>query len=300
MDHVDLLLLLAHPFDVARSTVSRKDALVEDYQLVDVGAGRRLERFGEHVVHRPHPAAEGPRRSPDQWAEADLRFDRDRGWSGPGLEAARAGWTTRLVDLTFELRPTDSGQVGLFPEHAGIVPWLVARARARAREGGTPSVLNLFAYTGLVTLALAAAGAAVAHVDAAKPAVEWARRNAKLNGLRDRPIRWLVDDVPAFVAREGRRGRRYDGVVLDPPTYGHGTSRKPWRLDRDLPPLLDAIDRLLAPDGFLILTAHSGALDPFALGAFIGRGVEVGELAITATSGATLPLGAFARLARAS
>jgi 23S rRNA (cytosine1962-C5)-methyltransferase len=173
-------------------------------------------------------------------------------------------------------------------------------ALARARERGTPSVLNLFAYTGLVTLALAAAGAAVAHVDAAKPAVEWARRNAKLNGLRDRPIRWLVDDVPAFVAREVRRGRRYDGVVLDPPTYGHGTSRKPWRLDRDLPPLLDAIDRLLAPDGFLILTAHSGALDPFALGAFIGRGVEVGELAITATSGATLPLGAFARLARAS
>jgi 23S rRNA (cytosine1962-C5)-methyltransferase len=109
-----------------------------------------------------------------------------------------------------------------------------------------------------------------------------------------------VDDVPAFVAREVRRGRHYDGVVLDPPTYGHGTSGKPWRLERDLPPLLDAIDRLLAPDGSLILTAHSGALDPFALGAFIGRGVEVGELAITATSGAVLPLGAFARLARAS
>jgi 23S rRNA (cytosine1962-C5)-methyltransferase len=278
------------------SVVSREDALVEDYQLLDVGAGRRLERFGEHVVDRPHPAAEGPRRWPERWAEADLRFERDGGWSGPGLEAARAGWTTHLMDLTFELRPTDAGQVGLFPEHAGIVSWLVERARER----DTPSVLNLFAYTGLVTLALAAAGAAVAHVDAAKPAVEWARRNAALNGLGGRPIRWLVDDVPAFVAREVRRGRRYDGVVLDPPTYGHGTSGKPWRLDRDLPPLLDAIDRLLAPDGSLILTAHSGALDPFALGAFIGRGVEVGELAIKALSGAVLPLGAFARLARAS
>jgi 23S rRNA (cytosine1962-C5)-methyltransferase len=293
---VDLLSLPAHPFGGATFAVSREDALVDAYQLLDVGAGRRLERFGEHVVDRPHPAAEDPRRSPDRWAEADLRFDRDAGWSGTGLQAARPGWTTRLLELTFELRPTDAGQVGLFPEHAGIVPWLVARARER----DTPTVLNLFAYTGLVTLTLADAGAAVAHVDAAKPAVEWARRNAALNGLGERPVRWLVDDVPAFVAREVRRGRQYDGVVLDPPTYGHGTSGRAWRLDRALPPLLDDIDRLLRPDGFLILTAHSAALDPFALGGFIGRGVEVGELSITAASGAMLPLGAFARLARAS
>lgn len=291
-----LLLLPGHRFDVASAAVSRKDALVEGYQLVDAGAGRRLERFGEHLVDRPHPAADGPRRSPERWDEADMRFDRDDGWSGPGLDVARDGWTTRLGDLTFELRPTDAGQVGLFPEHAEIVPWLADRTRERA----SPSVLNLFAYTGLVTLSLAGAGAAVAHVDAAKPAVEWARRNATLNDLGNRPIRWLVDDVPAFVAREVRRGRRYDGVVLDPPTYGHGPSGKAWRLDRDLPQLLDDLDRLLLPDGFLVVTAHSAALDPFVLGGFIGRGVEVGELTITATSGAVLPLGAFARLARAS
>jgi 23S rRNA (cytosine1962-C5)-methyltransferase len=269
---------------------------VERYQLVDVGDGRRLERFGEHVTDRPHPAADGPRRSPDRWAEADLRFDRGGGWSGPGLRAARDGWTTRLGDLTLELRPTDAGQVGAFPEHAGILPWLTTRTRER----DAPSVLNLFAYTGLATLSLARAGAAVAHVDAARPAVEWARRNASLNRLDDRPIRWLIDDVPSFVAREVRRGRRYDGVILDPPTYGHGPSGKAWRLERDLPPLLDDIDRLLRPDGFLLLTAHTAALDPFALGTFIGRGVEVGELAIKALSGAVLPLGAFARLARAS
>ena len=269
---------------------------MNDYRLLDVGAGRRLERFGEHVVDRPHPAADGPRRSPDRWGETDLRFDRGAGWSGAGLAAAQSGWTADVSALTFELRPTDAGQVGVFPEHAEIVPWLVAHARER----DAPTVLNLFAYTGLVTLALASAGAAVAHVDAAKPAVGWARRNAALNGLQDRSIRWLVDDVPTFVAREIRRGRRYDGVVLDPPTYGHGSPGKPWRLERDLPLLLDDIDRLLDPDGFLLLTAHSAALDPFALGAFIGRGVEVGELAVTAASGAVLLLGAFARLARAS
>ena len=247
-------------------------------------------------MDRPHAAADSPRRAPDRWDEVDLRFDRDGGWSGPGLSAARDGWTTRLGDLTFELRPTDAGQVGVFPEHAEIVPSLAGRLRER----DSPSVLNLFAYTGLVTLGVASAGAAVAHVDAARPAIEWARRNASLNGLDDRPIRWLIDDVPAFVAREVRRGRRYDGVVLDPPTYGHGPSGTAWRLERDLPPLLDQIDRLLRPDGFLVLTAHSAALDPFALGTFIGRGVEVGELTITATSGAVLPLGAFARVARAS
>lgn len=291
-----LLLLHAHPFDGAGSAVSRKDALVDGYQLLDVGAGRRLERFGQHVVDRPHPAADGPRRSPERWGEADLRFDRETGWSGPGLDAAGEGWTTRLDDLVFELRPTATGQVGVFPEHTVTLPWLLEQVGRR----DSPRVLHLFAYTGLTTLALARAGAAVVHVDAAKPSVEWARRNAVLNGFDDRPIRWLLDDVPAFVARELRRGRRYDGVVLDPPTYGHGTSGQAWRLERDLPSLLDDIDRLLVADGFLSLTAHAQAVDPFALGAFVGGGVEVGELAITAMSGTVLPLGAFARLARAS
>jgi 23S rRNA (cytosine1962-C5)-methyltransferase len=289
------LSAVAHRFDAAARAVSRKDAFVEGYQLVDAGDGRRLEQFGDHVVDRPHPGALDHRRAPDRWREADLRYHRDRGWSGPGVQAARRGWVVHIEGLSFELRPTDAGQVGLFPEHAAMLPWLVDQASKRAS-----TVLNLFAYTGLVTLGLASAGAAVAHVDAARPAVDWARRNATRNALADRPIRWLVDDVAAFVAREVRRGRRYDGVVLDPPTYGHGTSGKAWRLERDLPSLLDDIDRILVDNGFLLLTAHTHAVDPFALGAFIGRAVEVGELAIDATSGALLHLGAFARLGRAS
>jgi len=270
---------------------------VEDYELIDAGDGRRLERFGELIVDRPYPAADNPPRAEERWGEADLRFERDAGWIGPASEVASEDWTVDVGDLRFELRPTAAGQVGLFPEHAALVPWL----RERIDDGGEPpAVLNLFAYTGLITLALAKAGASVVHVDAAKPSVDWARRNAVLNGLDDRPIRWLVDDARAFVAREARRERRYDGVVLDPPTYGHGTSGKAWRLDRDLPPLLDDLQRLLVPGGFLVLTAHTEAVDPFTLGGFLGRDVEIGELTSIATSGAALHLGAFARIAAAS
>lgn len=270
---------------------------MEGYLLIDVGDGRRLERFGDHVVDRPHPGADGHRHTPDGWRKADLRYDRDRGWTGPGLAAARRGWTAGLDDLALELRPTDTGQVGLFPEHATMLPWLLARIHER---DAAPTVLNLFASTGLVTLALARARAAVTHVDAARPAVDWARRNAALNGLEGRPIRWLVDDVSPFVAREVRRGRRYDGVLLDPPTYGHGPSGKSWRLERDLEPLLVEIRRLLAPDGFLLLTAHTTDLDPGRLGAYLGDDAESGGLALDASSGAELRLGAFARIGRAS
>jgi 23S rRNA (cytosine1962-C5)-methyltransferase len=265
---------------------------VEGFELIDAGEGRRLERFGDHVVDRPAPGAWFGRRAPEAWAGADLRFDRDRGWTGTGLAEARASWTVQLYDVTLELRATNSAQVGLFPEHAAMLPWLIERVAERDQ----PNVLHLFASTGLTTLALAQAGAAVAHVDAARSSITWARRNAARNGLDDRPIRWLVDDARAFVAREIRRNRRFDGVVLDPPTYGHGTGGKAWRLDSDLEPLIDDIHRVLAPDGFILLTAHTESINSAALGAYLGPGTGVGELALDATSGVRLRLGAFARL----
>lgn len=267
---------------------------MDDYELLDAGDESRLERFGELVVARPAPGAWDRRRAPERWAEADLTFERDRGWRGTGLTRARDGWTARIRALEMGLLPTEAGQVGVYPEHATLLPWLTERIGRRER----PAVLHLFASTGLLTLGMARAGAAVAHVDAARGAIATARANAARNGLTDAPIRWLVDDASAFTAREGRRGRRYDGVVLDPPTYGHGSTGKAWRLERDLPTLLDAVDRVLAPDGFLLLTAHTGSLDPFALGGFLGRDVEIGELALDAASGARLHLGAFARLDR--
>ena len=282
------------------------DAPVDGYELIDAGGGARLERFGAHVSDRPHGGAYGERRAPERWADADLRFDRDTGWSGPALTAASDGWPATIGDLTLQLRPTEAGQVGAFPEHAAMLPWLRERIELRtttASDGALPArVLHLFAYTGLVTLAVAAAGAAVAHVDAARPAVAWARRNAAANDLQDAPIRWLVDDARAFVARERRRGSRYDGIVLDPPTYGHGASGRPWRLDTDLDPLLADCRAILSPDGFLLLTAHSEHLGEDQLAARLGLALrrqvadlETGDLRLVATSGASLALGVFAR-----
>jgi 23S rRNA (cytosine1962-C5)-methyltransferase len=293
-------------YDGRGAPVFGDDALVDDYELIDAGGGARLERFGEHVTDRPHGSADGERRTPERWADADLRFDRDGGWSGPAEAAAREGWTATIGGVDLELRATDAGQVGAFPEHAAMLPWLRDRVelrRATAPEDAPPvGVLHLFAYTGLATLAMAKVGAAVAHVDAARPAVAWARRNAAANGLGDAPIRWLVDDARDFAARERRRGHRYDGIVLDPPTYGHGASGRAWRLETDLEPLLADCRALLSPDGFLLLTAHTEHLGPDQLADGLARALrrgaaelETGDLRLDAASGASLALGAYAR-----
>jgi 23S rRNA (cytosine1962-C5)-methyltransferase len=289
------------------------------YELLDAGEGRRLERFGALTVDRSAPAAVDWRRAPDAWAAADLQFEPGPGWvasSEPGRAAlaassatgrshAATAWRLSIAGLTMELRPTGSGGVGLYPEHAATLAWLERgvggwdpEATGRAR----PEVLNLFAHTGLATLALARSGAAVAHVDGARSAISWARRNAELSGLDDRPIRWLVDDVGAFVAREARRGRRYDGIVLDPPSFGHA-ARRAWRLEDDLPALLASCRAVAADDAFVLLTAHSESLDGAALGDYLRRGfgewrrpVETTSLELIAASGAVLPLGWAARL----
>ena len=279
------------------------DVGVDDVALLDAGGGARLERFGAYIVDRPHPGALAERRDPGAWRTADLRFDRERGWSGPAAAAGVAGWEVGLAGLRLTLRTTAAGQVGLFPEHGAMLPWLRDRTEERATTGRPAALLHLFAYTGLATVALAVAGAAVAHVDASRPAVAWARENAGRNGLDRAAIRWLVDDVAAFVAREIRRGRRYDGVVLDPPTYGHGGSGQPWHLERDLGGLLADVARLLPPDGFVLLTAHTPGFDGDRLAEALGRvrgRVEAGSLTLTAESGARLDLGAYARLDGAS
>lgn len=276
---------------------------MEAYELIDLGDGARLERFGEHVTDRPHAGSLAPRRAPERWTDADLRFDRDGGWTTRDGVDPRP-WAIQLDGLTLELRPTDAGQVGLFPEHRLTLDWLIGRVAARAsRQDDPPEILHLFAYTGLATLAMARAGAAVAHVDASRPTVAWARANAALSRLADRPIRWLVDDARDFVARELRRERRYNGIVLDPPSYGHGTKgARRWQIGDDLAPLLAMCARLLTDDGFLLLTAHSEDFGPDELGRGLrvaGRAsasaVETGELALTADAGGRVVLGAYAR-----
>ncbi len=199
-----------------------------------------------------------------------------------------------------ELRPTPAGQVGLFPEHAPVARWAAGEAEAIQHARGHPAtVLNLFAYTGLASLVLGRAGARVVHVDASRPAVAWARRNAALAGLDDRPIRWLVDDATRFVAREARRGRLYDGILLDPPTYGHGPGGGAWRLADDLEPLVRQVASLLAPERwFLACTAHATALEPGDLAGIVGAALgwaagtpRVMELGLEAESGVRLAAG---------
>jgi 23S rRNA (cytosine1962-C5)-methyltransferase len=274
------------------------------HDLVDAGDGRRLERFGPRLIDRPAPTAVDPRRDPAAWPAADLRFDPEEEWRGDA--GALEPWLVTLDDLTLELRPTASGGVGLYPEHAANLAWLAAQVQARVAPGGSdaaPRVLNLFAHTGLATLAAARAGAAVAHVDGARSAVAWARRNADLSALADRPIRWLVDDAAAFVAREARRGRRYDGFVLDPPSFGHAGARR-WVLADELPTLLAECRAIAGPRAFVLLTAHTAGLDGHDLRQLLrfsfdvrrGAALEVVPQELSAASGARLELGWAVRL----
>jgi 23S rRNA (cytosine1962-C5)-methyltransferase len=280
---------------------------VGGYELIDAGDGRRLERFGELIVDRPAPMAEDAPRDPAAWARADLRFDRYVGWTAIA-DAEPGPWEATEGDLRFELRPTETGQVGLFPDQAPNRAWVRATLGDGQLGDEPPAVLNLFAYTGALTLAAASAGASVTHVDGSRPTVAWARRNAELSGLADRPIRWIVDDVEAFVAREQRRERRYDAVILDPPSYGHGGrgGAGGWRLEERLEGLLARCADLTDDDpAFVLLTAHTPGFGPDRLAGELARAfrrsdasVDAGELGIRAHSGAHLRLGAYARIIR--
>jgi 23S rRNA (cytosine1962-C5)-methyltransferase len=267
----------------------------DQYELLDFGDGRKLERCGAWIVDRPAPAAEGVRRSePGLWASADHVYDRDaaRWQSKPNAEKS---WSIQHEGLTFTLSCTDSGQVGIFPEQA-------ANWDRFAETISSPlKVLNLFAYTGGSTLACAAAGAEVVHIDAAQNIVHWARRNAEASSLADRPIRWIAEDAVKFVERELRRGKQYDAVILDPPSYGHGPKGEVWKLEADLPPLLENVARLTAGRRkFILLSCHTPQFEADMLAELLrqtmGDGkIRSGELALTTASGRSLQSGYFSR-----
>jgi 23S rRNA (cytosine1962-C5)-methyltransferase len=228
------------------------------YELIDFGEGRKLEALGRYWIDRPAPAAvHAPKQQPALWSRASARYDGRVGLGG-GSWTFRKPWPAGLTieGLGFQLpaQPSPMGHIGIFPEQRPHWQWLQAAVR---KHGGRCRGLNLFAYTGGATLAMAAAGAAVAHVDAARPNVAQAFQAATESGLQNQPIRFLVDDAVKFVRRELRRGNRYEIICLDPPAYGHGPQGHAWRLMRDLWPLLDNTLQLLLPSGHLLLTGHS-------------------------------------------
>jgi 23S rRNA (cytosine1962-C5)-methyltransferase len=252
------------------------------YQLIDFGDGRKLESLAGYVVDRPSPAADGFRPSAGQsaWLAANARYDTERrNWN------IRSPWPENIsLDAgSFQLpfRATPFGHIGCFPEQLPNWKWLAEtidqmqsrRTTAESEAGNTPlECLNLFAHTGGSTLAMASRGAAVAHVDAAKPSVSAARQVAAENRLGDAKIRYLVEDAGRFVAREVRRGRKYDVIVLDPPGYGHGTGGKTWRISRDLWPLLSDCLRLLGSTGAaMLVTGHSDSPDQFEIATYLRK-----------------------------
>jgi 23S rRNA (cytosine1962-C5)-methyltransferase len=227
------------------------------YELIDFGAGRKLERFGTELLDRPSPAADGVAiLDPSLWGKASARFDVDR--SGKGrwskgtsrtlpADVGAVPWSVRHEDSHLLMQLGASGNIGLFPEQACNWDWIakqVSHCGSRL-PSGRPRVLNLFAYTGAASLAAAIAGAEVTHVDSSGPTVAWAKRNAEASGLGDLPIRWLVEDAMKFIERECRRGNYYDGVIADPPTYGHGPNGQPFKFKQHLGSLLELCGELL-------------------------------------------------------
>ena len=243
----------------------------EQYQLLDFGAGRKLERFGQEILDRPSPAAEGAAvADPAAWRYATARFDLVSGGTGEWDDAAlslpdgeQESWSVRHADSRLVMQLNTAGNVGLFPEQASNWDWIAEQVELSRQDVTTraPRVLNLFAYTGGASLAAAAAGAEVTHVDASGPTVSAAKRNAEVSGLADAPIRWLIDDAIKFVARECRRAKRYDGVILDPPTYGKGPKGKPFKFAQHLTELMEHCGELLEDDAdrnrFLLFSCHA-------------------------------------------
>jgi 23S rRNA (cytosine1962-C5)-methyltransferase len=277
-----------------------------DYGLIDSGGGAKLERYGRYRFIRPEPQA--------MWAPATQDWDAD-GEFVPGADedgggrwvfardVPRAGWEIGWDDLRFTAQTTPFRHLGFFPDMMPVWSW----ARERLAGYDAPHCLNLFGYTGVGSLALASKGAGVTHVDASKKSVEAAKANAVLAGLGDKPIRWIVDDAAKFTAREGRRGRRYDAIILDPPKYGRGPEGEVWQLERDLAPLIAGV-RALVDDksAFVFLTVYAIRLSALAIGELLqqafadlpGR-VECGELGVREEArGLTMPTAIWARWVR--
>lgn len=277
------------------------------YSLLDFGGGKRLEQWGPYRLTRPDPTAVGLPGSPDLWPFSDAVYEGEKGkgdWKL--LSPMSEQWTTDVDDLHLRIRLAPYKHTGVFPEQQQNWNW----ARSQAKKSGRPlNVLNLFAYTGGATMALAKDGHFVTHVDASKPAIAWAKENAELNAIAPTGIRWMLEDAAIFAGRERKRGKRYDAIVLDPPAFGHSPAGKTWRVERDLAPLLEDCAALLSDTpSFIVLNgyAHGDTPDSFRRlltgvlkGANAKRAftIDAKELTLAAANGKKLSTGIVARCA---
>lgn len=273
------------------------------FEVLDASAGEKLERWGQVTLVRPDPQVIWNTPRDSAWEKANARYNRssEGGGSWNVRSLPQSEWEIPYQELRFRIRPTGFKHTGLFPEQA--VNWDLMSGLIRA-AGRQLNILNLFAYTGGATLACAAAGARVCHVDASKGMVQWARENAALSGLSERPVRWIVDDCKKFVEREIRRGVRYDGVVMDPPSYGRGPGGEVWKLEDSVYELVRTCAQVLSEDArFFLLNSYTTGLSPSVMqyilsvtvGAMHDGTVTADEIGLPVKkSGLVLPCGSTA------
>ncbi len=263
---------------------------MKNYQLLDSGDGQKLERFGEYTLLRPCAQAVW---RPSLKVSPDAVFTRDDKWIFH--KKLPKSWAVMHGGVEFKIDPTDFGHLGLFPEHADLWEWM----RPLVKKGSR--ILNLFAYSGGVTLAAAQQGAEVCHLDASKGMVDWARENAASNQLQKAQIRWIVDDAIKFLRREKKRESFYDGIILDPPTFGRGSQGEVFKIERDIMPLLELCSELLTKKPlFVIFSCHTPGFTPLCMLHLIGQTmpkgqIEVGEMALHSPETISIPSGSFAK-----
>ncbi len=277
----------------------------KEYELIDTGNGEKLERWGEIILVRPDPQILWPRQKDrEAWDKADAHYHRSSkgGGSWKFRRDLPARWKISYDNLSFYVKPTDFKHTGLFPEQAVNWKWIIKKIKEASRP---VKVINLFAYTGGATVAAASAGAEVCHVDAAKGMVKWAKENLALSSLGEKPVRFIADDAIKFVRREKRRGRLYDAVIMDPPSYGRGPDGELWKLEDALYDLIAECMNILSPEPlFFLVNSYTTGFSPAVLENILkiqvlkkfGGGVEAGEIGLPVkASGLTLPCGIFAR-----
>ena len=275
----------------------------QDYEVIDTGDGEKLERWKNIVLRRPDPQAIWPKQQPELWESADAWYHRSARGGGEWefRKKLPEKWTVNYRDLKFYVRPTGFKHTGLFPEQAVNWDWMADLIK---NAGRPVKVLNLFGYTGGATMACARAGAHVTHVDAAKGMVQWAGENRELSKLDETSTRWIIEDAGKFVAREIRRGNKYDGILMDPPSYGRGPGGEVWKLENELYGLVSACAQVLSDNAlFMLINSYTTGLQPAVLNnmltmtvqKFLGGSVTADEIVLPVTAGGVLPCGASGR-----